>query len=143
MSSFGLPKILELTIDSILENGKLASYKIAGNGLRTSIVLRFKARIAGTSVSPIHQSTSLRRKSTNQMRRDKERLEQHKNPSTVGLCSRTSTEIHVEKRQWIFRSVETTALFTMKVCLTQLLSQGERLNKPKHSKTTVPTIRYH
>ena len=78
----GLPTVLELTIDSILENGKLASYKIAGNGPRTTIVLRFDANMADTSVSPIHQSTPLRRKSTNQRRRERERLEEHENPST-------------------------------------------------------------
>ena len=60
-----MPKVLELTIDSILENGKLASYKIAGNGPRTTIVLRFDANMADTSVSPIHQSTPLLQKSTN------------------------------------------------------------------------------
>ena len=78
----GLPTVLELTIDSILENGKLASYKIAGNGSRTPIVLRFDANMADTSVSPIHQSTPLRWKSTNQRRRERERLEEHENPST-------------------------------------------------------------
>ena len=78
----GLPTVLELTIDSILENGKLASYKIAGNGPRTTIVLRFDANTADTSVSPIHQSTPLRRKSTNQTRRERGRLEEHENPWT-------------------------------------------------------------
>ena len=78
----GLPTVLELTIDSILENGKLASYKIAGNGPRTTIVLRFDTNMADTSVSPIHQSTPLRRKSTNQRRQERERLEEHENPST-------------------------------------------------------------
>ena len=78
----GLPTVLELTIDSILENGKLASYKIAGNGPRTTIVLQFDANMADTSVSPIHQSTPLRRKSTNQRRRERGRLEEHENPST-------------------------------------------------------------
>ena len=73
---------MELTIDSILEHGKLASYKIAGNGPRTTIVLRFDANMADTSVSPIHQSTPLRRKSTNQRRGERERLEEHENPST-------------------------------------------------------------
>ena len=80
MPGSGLPKVLELTIDSILENGKLASYKIAGNGPRTTIVLRFDANMADTSVSPIHQSTPLRRKSTNDSRRESKRLEQHENP---------------------------------------------------------------
>ena len=82
MQVSGLPTVLELTINSILENGKLASYKIAGNGPRTTIVLRFDANMADSSVSPIHQSTPIRRKSTNQRRREKERLEEHENPST-------------------------------------------------------------
>ena len=82
MSVSGLPTALELIIDSILENGKLASYKIAGNGPRTTIALRFDTNVADTSVSPIHQSTPLRRKTTNQRRRERERLEEHENPST-------------------------------------------------------------
>ena len=57
MPSFGLPKILEQTINNILEELKLSSYKIAGNGPRTTIVLRFDANMADSSVSPIHQST--------------------------------------------------------------------------------------
>ena len=76
----GLPTVL--TIDSILENCKLASYKITGNGPRTTIILRFDANMADTSVSPIHQSTPLRRKSTNHRRRERGRLEEHENPST-------------------------------------------------------------
>ena len=54
MPGSGLPKILELTINSILEKRKLASYKIAGNGLRTTIVLQFDANILDTNVSPVH-----------------------------------------------------------------------------------------
>ena len=80
MPGSGLPKVLELAIDGILENGKLASYKIAGNRPRTTIVLRFDANMADTSESPIHQSTPLRRKSTNDSRRERERSEQHENP---------------------------------------------------------------
>ena len=38
--------------------------------------------MADTRVSPIHQSTPLRRKSTNQRRRERERLEELENPST-------------------------------------------------------------
>ena len=46
------------------------------------IVLRFDANMAVMSVSPIHQSTPLRRtrKSANYSRRERERLEQHENP---------------------------------------------------------------
>ena len=51
---FGLPKILEQTINNILEESKLVSYKIAGNGPRATIVLRFDANMADASVSPIH-----------------------------------------------------------------------------------------
>ena len=83
MSVSGLPKVLELTIDSVLENGKLASYKIAGNGPRTIRSSYDLMQIwSDTSVSPIHHLTLLRRKSTNQMRRERERLEEHENPST-------------------------------------------------------------
>ena len=84
MPSFGLPKILEQTINNILEEYKLASYKIAGNGPRTTIVLRFDANMADASVSPIHQSTPQgwhRRKSPGQNRRDGERLQKQINLS--------------------------------------------------------------
>ena len=82
MPSFGLPKILEQTINNILEESKLASYKIAGNGPRTTIVLRFDANMADASVSPMHQSTPqgcYRWMSPGQKRRDGERLQQHIN----------------------------------------------------------------
>ena len=59
MPSFGLPKILEQTINNILEEYKLASYKIAGNGPRTTIVLRFDANMADASVSPIHPKVGI------------------------------------------------------------------------------------
>ena len=84
MPSFGLSKILEQTINNILEESKLASYKIAGNGPRTTIVLRFDANMADASVSPIHQSTPqgwYRRKSPRQNRRDGERLHKEINLS--------------------------------------------------------------
>ena len=89
MSGSGLPKVLDRTIDSILENGKLASYKIARNGPRTAIVLRFDANKADTRVSPIHQSTPLRRKSTNYSRRERERLGQHENPPAERIVHQT------------------------------------------------------
>ena len=89
MPGSGLPKVLDRTIDSILENGKLASYKIARNGPRTAIVLRFDANKADTRVSPIHQSTPLRRKSTNYSRRERERLGQHENPPAERIVHQT------------------------------------------------------
>ena len=84
MPSFGLPKILEQTINKILEESKLASYKIAGNGPRTTIVLRFDANMADAIVSPVHQSTPqgwYRRKSPGQKRRDGERSKKQINLS--------------------------------------------------------------
>ena len=85
MPSFGLTKILEQIINNTLEKSKLVSYKIAGNRPRTTIVLRFGANTADTSVSTIHQSKPhgcYRRKSAGQKRRDRTRLQQHKNFST-------------------------------------------------------------
>ena len=88
MPSFGLPKFLEQTINNILEESKLASYKIAGNGPRTTIVLRFDANMADASVSPIHQSTPqgwYRRKSPGQNRREGERLQKQINLSRESI----------------------------------------------------------
>ena len=75
MSGHGLPKTLELTLNNILQDSQLASYKIAGNGPRTTIVLRFDACMADTSVSPLNQSTpkSYCRKSPSQLNKDVER----------------------------------------------------------------------
>ena len=107
MPSFGLPKILEQTINNILEESKLASYKIAGNGPRTMIILRFDANMADASVSPIHQSTPqglYRRKSPGQNRRDGERLQKQINLSreridnqncSISRFSENATKIQV------------------------------------------------
>ena len=75
MSGYGLPKTLELTLNIILQDSQLASYKIAGNGPRTTIVLRFDACMEDASVSPLHQSTpkSYCLKSPSQMNKDVER----------------------------------------------------------------------
>ena len=82
MPSIGLPRILEQTISNILDISQLSSFKIAGNGPRTTIVLRFDEGMADASVSPIHRSTPqscYRRKPPIQMRRDRDRMEQHRN----------------------------------------------------------------
>ena len=75
MSGYGLPKTLELILNNILQDSQLASYKIAGNGPRTTIVLRFDACMEDASVSPLHQSTpeSYRRKSSSQSNKELER----------------------------------------------------------------------
>ena len=73
MPSIGLPRILEQTISNILDISQLSSFKIAGNRPRTTIVLRF---------DEIHRSTPqscYRRKPPIQMRRDRARMEQHRN----------------------------------------------------------------
>ena len=67
---------MELKLNNILQNSQLASYKIAGNGPRTTtIVLRFDACMEDASVSPQHQSTpkSYCRKSPSQVNKDVER----------------------------------------------------------------------
>ena len=76
--------MLEQAINNVLEESKLASYKITGKGSRTTIVLRFDADMADASVSPIHQSIPqgcYRRKSPGQKRRDGKRLQQKINLS--------------------------------------------------------------
>ena len=55
---FELPTILEQAIKNILEDTKPESYQKAGNGPRTTIILRFRASMADLSVSPLHPSTS-------------------------------------------------------------------------------------
>ena len=82
MPSIGLPRILEQTISNILDISQLSSFKIAGNGPRTKIVLRFGVCMADASVSPIHRWTPqscYRRKPPIQTRRDRDRMEQHRN----------------------------------------------------------------
>ena len=84
--SCGLLKIL--TFNNILEESKLGSYKIAGNGPRTTVVLRFDAGMADASVSPAHQSKRqgwYRRKSSGQKRREGERLQKQINLSRERL----------------------------------------------------------
>ena len=75
MSGYGLPQTLELILNNILQDSQLSSYKIAGNGPRTTIVLRFDACMEDASLSPLHQSTpkSYRRKSSDQSNKDVER----------------------------------------------------------------------
>ena len=82
MPSIELPRILEQTISNILDISQLSSFKKAGKGPRATIVLRFDECMADASVSPIHRSTPqscYRRKPPIQMRRDRDRMEQHKN----------------------------------------------------------------
>ena len=82
MPSIGLPRILEQTMSNILDISQLSSFKIAGNGPRTTIVLRFDECMADANVSPIHRSTPqsyYRRKPPIQMKRDRDRMEQHRN----------------------------------------------------------------
>ena len=84
MPSIGLPRILKQTISNILDISQLSSFKIAGNGPRTPIVLRFDECMADASVSPIHRSTPQSCYRTVgsppiQMRRDRDRMEQHRN----------------------------------------------------------------
>ena len=53
MPSVGLQRILELTISNILDISQLSSFKIAGNGPRTAVVLPFDECMAKACVSPI------------------------------------------------------------------------------------------
>ncbi|GFR78783.1 hypothetical protein ElyMa_000540200 [Elysia marginata] len=71
----GFPTILENILNSLFQESELASYKLAGNQQKTTLVLRFDA-MADTSVSTCHLSTpaEVRRKSPSQLRRDRRRL---------------------------------------------------------------------
>ncbi|GFR94347.1 hypothetical protein ElyMa_002665900 [Elysia marginata] len=71
----GFPTILENILNSLFQESQLASYKLAGNQQKTTLVLRFDA-MADTSVSTSHLSTpaEARRKSPSQFRRDRRRL---------------------------------------------------------------------
>ena len=107
MPSFGLPKILEEKINNILKGSKLASYKIAGNGFRTTIILRFDANMADACGSLIHQSTPqgcYPCKSPSQKRRVRERLPQgikltretvDNQNCTLSRFSKSAVKIHV------------------------------------------------
>ena len=84
MPSIGLRRILKKKIDNSLDISQLSSFKIAVNGPRTTIVLRFDECMVAASVSPIHRLTprsSYSRKPPIRMRRDRERMEQHRNLS--------------------------------------------------------------
>ncbi|GFR81998.1 hypothetical protein ElyMa_002354900 [Elysia marginata] len=71
----GFPTILENILNSLFQESQLASYKLAGNQQKTTLVLRFDA-MADTSVSTSHLSTpaEARLKSPSQLRRDRRRL---------------------------------------------------------------------
>ena len=139
-----LSKVLELTIDSILENGKLASYKIARNGPRTKFVLWFDANMADTSVSPIHQSTPLGRKSTNQRRREREWWEEHENPSTKKIVQykvwRKCMHRHDTKSSDLWRRQRPS--LSKCVWHSYLHRSRDKTNR-NTARETVPTIRYH
>ena len=100
MSSIVLPRIMELTISNILDISQLSSFKIAGNGPWTTIVLRFDECMTDASMSPMHRSTPqscYRRKPPIQMRRDRERMEQHRNLSAEKLVRENNTSRQYNK----------------------------------------------
>ena len=144
MPSFGPPKILEQTINNILEEAKLASYKIAGNGPRTTIVLQFNANMAEASVSPTHQSTPqgwYRRKSPGQNRRDGERLQKQINLSRERIdkkkCS-LSRFSEIAAKVQVYG--DDSALHTQSDSNTATSpQQGDRQNTTKDNKKQAPT----
>ena len=100
MPSIRLPRILKQTIDNIFDISQLSSFKIAGNGPRSTIVLRFDERMTYASVSPIHRSTPrscYRRKPPIQMRRDRERMEQHRNLSAEKIVRENNSSRQYNK----------------------------------------------
>ena len=116
--SFGLPKVLEQTTNNILEESKLVSYKIAGNGPRTTIVLRFDANMEYESVSPIHRSTPqgwYRRKSPGQKRRDGERLQKQIILSRERIANQNCSLSRFSKILTRSRSMETTGPSILRV----------------------------
>ena len=120
MPSIGLPKILEQTISNILDISQLSSFKTAGNGPRTTIVLRFDECMADASVSPIHLSTPrscYRRKPPTQTRRDRERIEQHGNLSAEKIVRENNSSRQYNKDENVNRickedsALHSTSLF--------------------------------
>ena len=97
MPSIGLPRILEQTISNILDISQLSSFKIAGNGPRTTILLRFDECMADASVSPIHRSTPRSWKPPIQMRRDRDRMEQHRNLAAEKIVAKTTVQDNTTK----------------------------------------------
>ena len=106
MPSIGLPRILEQTINNMLCISQLSSFKIAGNGPRTTIVLRFDDCMADASVSPIHRSTPrscYRRNPPIQMRRDGGRMEQHRNLSAEKIVRANNSSKEYNKDENVNR----------------------------------------
>ena len=97
----GLPTILETVIVKLMEESFLSSYKIAGNGGRSTIVLRFETTtMAATDTdgaSSIHQSVpascSYRRKAPCHYERDRRRRDQLLNPTRPTDQSQESTSM--------------------------------------------------
>ena len=130
MPSIGLPRILEQTINNILEISQLSSFKIAGNGPRTTIVLRFDECMADASVSPIHRSTPrncYRRKPPIQMRRDRERMEQHRNFSAEKIVHENNSSRQYNKDEDVNRICnDDSALHSMSFFETAIPARREK-----------------
>ena len=143
MPCFGLPQILEQTINNIFLESKLASYKIAGNGPRTTIVLLFDANMADASVSPMHQSTPQGCYLQKFPRPEEKRAEKgYSDRSTYQekeLTTRTAVFQDSAKSQPRSRSMETTAPSILRVIWIQQTKQGDRQNKTRDCKKKDPT----
>ena len=116
MPSIGLPRILEQTINNTLDISQLSSFKIAGNGPRTTIVPRFDECMADASVSPIHRSTPwncYRRKPPIQMRRDRERMEHHRNLLAEKKVQQNNSSRQYNKDENVIGSLRMTASFIL------------------------------
>ena len=121
---------MEQTINNILEISQLSSFKIAGNGPRTTIVLRFDECMADASVSPIHRSTPrncYRRKPPIQMRRDRERMEQHRNFSAEKIVHENNSSRQYNKDENVNRICnDDSALHSMSFFETAIPARREK-----------------
>lgn len=137
----GLPPVLECLINKLLDDSKLASYKIVGLEQRTTIVLRFGPPDMG--VSAVHHSTpsaSFRRKSPSQMRRDEIRKQhymlrpQHLREArgqnnTIGHALEKSTDMTMDNTESVAGMEETDNVEVMNVQHTTTTRPSDKTNQ--------------
>ena len=144
MPSFGLPRILEQTLNNILEESKLASYKIAGNGPRTTIVLRFDANMADVNVSSMHQSTPqgcYRRKSPGHRRRGGKRLQKQINLSRERLDKQICSFSKHSKIATKIQVYEDDSPLHSQSDFDTATSTGRQAEKKRDNKKQAPTTK--
>ena len=130
MPSIGLPRILEQTVSNILDISQLSSFKVAGNGPRTTTVLRFNEFMADASVSPIHRLTPqscYRRKPPIQMRIDRDRMKQHRNLPAEKIVRQNNSLRQYNKDENLNRICkDDSALHSMSLFKTAIPARREK-----------------